>query len=116
MHLHFWSGDESCLLDAQGKTRYLRTFKDPVAAALRYDEEAIKQYGRGAILNFPHGASPPMVPVLGGHCEEPFSASEGLLPAGIPEGTHPPVAGSLQADDSGPKVRLASWLVTCEGP
>jgi hypothetical protein len=106
-----WSGDEFCLLDAQGKMRYLGTFRDPVAAALRYDEEAIEQYGGGAILNFPHRASPPVVPVLGGHCEEP-STSAGLLPAGIPEGTHPPVAGSLQADDGGPKVRLASWFVS----
>ncbi|XP_074372927.1 uncharacterized protein LOC141713414 isoform X2 [Apium graveolens] len=37
----------------RGKRTWIGTFKDPVAAAMAYDEAAIKLFGTNAMLNFP---------------------------------------------------------------
>jgi hypothetical protein len=82
---------------SQGTHFFLGTFPDAVSAAIRYDAEAKRAHGRYALLNFRDGTQPlptftstpipyTLVPGGGGSGQEP-QENEGLLPAGIPEGT-----------------------------
>jgi hypothetical protein len=77
--------------DPQGNYRYIGTFSDPITAAIRYDEEAIKGYGADALLNFPPGCNPNTTstcvdaqsPVLpgGGACGPEGTAANDSVPA-----------------------------------
>lgn len=45
-----------------GEIRYLGLFPTAIEAAIRYDQEAIKEFGAFAHLNFPHTVEVPLVP------------------------------------------------------
>ncbi len=98
----------SWLRDTQGKERHLGSFMDPVLAAIRYDAEATKVHGAGAILNFPSGSQPsltssgavcksPLVPA--GGCGQEQPTSTGPLTDGKGQATPGPVGETSSAKE-----------------